>query len=107
MRTFDGNASENADGVDDGHPTGTGSAAYRASPERVRGRVGRGGWKPSSLRIVHPAAAVGGSVPPSAEQMQVHDAGDAPGASEERQMQRAEKTGTKKKRGAAARVGVP
>ena len=43
------------------------------------------------------AAVEGIYAPPSAEQMVVYDAGDAPGASEERQMQRLEKSKKNKK----------
>ena len=90
------------------HNTGRGgnttdSAAYGTSSDGDRGRGGGsgggGGRKTSSVPVVHPVAAVGGYVPPSAEQMEVYDAGDAPGASEERQMQRVEDKKKEKKKG--------
>ena len=63
------------------------------------GDGGAGGRGTSSVPVVHPATAVEGYVPPSAEQMKVYDAGDAPGASKERQMQRDEDKNKGKKKG--------
>ena len=53
--------------------------------------AGSGGGKASTAPVVQPTAIVGGYVPPNAAQMSAYDAGDAPGASEARQMQRKEK----------------
>ena len=52
---------------------------------------GSGGRKASGVPIVRLAAAVGGYTEPREEQTKAYDDGDAPGASEERRMQRAEK----------------